>query len=163
MHVLMLTTKDWSTTCTHKHISICVDPVAGNSFLPKLEFLGKPSMLSHNWTLPAGEWWPIACLVCVWVRKKRSCHGTKRRWRDAAKSNVEAIGVGERWYELCQDRKGWLEFCWEGVEKISEIKRTNVCPANACSQTRMFICDCGCSFRRQGDLTRHSRFCSHCD
>ena len=99
------------------------------------------------------------------LKKKRPCHGTKRRWRDVAKSNVEAIGISERWYKLhvCQDRKGWLVLSWEGVENISEIKQKNVCPANARSQTRTFICDCGRSFRRKGDLTRHSRFCSHCN
>ena len=27
----------------------------------------------------------------------------EKRWRDVAKSNIEAIGMGNRWYELCQD------------------------------------------------------------
>ena len=53
------------------------------------------------------------------LRKKRPCHRTKKRWRDVAKSDVEAIGVGDGWYELCQDRKEWFWLCNEGMEKIS--------------------------------------------
>ena len=29
--------------------------------------------------------------------KKRPCHRVMNRWRDVARSNVEAIGVSERW------------------------------------------------------------------
>ena len=42
------------------------------------------------------------------LRKKRPRHGAKKRWRDVARSNVEAIGASERWYSLCQDRKIWF-------------------------------------------------------
>ena len=97
------------------------------------------------------------------LRKKRPRHGTKKRWRDVARSNVEAIGTGERWYSLCQDRKIWFRMCCEGVEKVSKTRQENTCPANYRAQTSEFICDCGRSFRRQGDLTRHKRFCSHRD
>lgn len=97
------------------------------------------------------------------LRKKRPCHGVKRRWRDVARSNVEAIGVSDRWYELCQDRKEWFELCCEGVERVSQTRQRNTCPANNQSQSRSFNCACGRSFRRQGDLTRHKRFCSHSD
>lgn len=34
------------------------------------------------------------------LRKKRPCHAVKKRWRDVARSNVQAIDVGDRWYEL---------------------------------------------------------------
>ena len=97
------------------------------------------------------------------VRKKRPHHGVKKRWRDVARSNVEAIGVSERWYSLCQDRKIWFRMCCEGVEKVSKTRQENTCPANYRAQTCKFICDCGRSFRRQGDLTRHKRYCSHRD
>ena len=39
------------------------------------------------------------------LRKKRPCYGTERRWRDVARTNFQATGIDERWYELCQDRK----------------------------------------------------------
>ena len=93
------------------------------------------------------------------LRKRRPCHGTKRRWGDVTRANAQAIWVDERWYELCQDRKKWSKLCCEGVAKTSETRRRKVCPANSRNQTRLFICDCGRTFRRQGDLTRHSRFC----
>ena len=95
------------------------------------------------------------------LRKRRPCHGTKKRWRDAAKSDVEAIGVGDRWYELCQDRKEWFRLCSEGMEKVTRRKST--CAANNQPQSRRLNCTCGRSFRRQGDLTRHKRFCNHAD
>ena len=50
------------------------------------------------------------------LRGKRPCHGTKRRWRDVARSDMEAIGAGDRWHELCQDRKEWFELCQKGLE-----------------------------------------------
>ena len=37
---------------------------------------------------------------------KRPCHGAKKRWRDVLKVDLQAIGVYNRWYEFCQDRKG---------------------------------------------------------
>ena len=97
------------------------------------------------------------------LRKKRPCHGTKKRWRDVAKSHVEAIGVGDGWYELCQDRKEWLWLCIEGMEKISRSRQKNTCSANSQPQSRRLNRVCGRSFRRQGDLTRHKCFCNHAD
>ena len=85
------------------------------------------------------------------LRKKRPCHGMKR-WRDVAKLNMEAIGVGDRWYELCQDRGDWFKLCCEGMERVSETRQRNGYPANNQSQPSSFQCTCGRSFRRQGDL-----------
>ena len=48
------------------------------------------------------------------LRGKRPCHRTKRRWRDIARSDMEAIGAGEKGYELCQDRKNDLSFARRG-------------------------------------------------
>lgn len=39
------------------------------------------------------------------LKKTRPRHGTKRRWRNVVKLDVEAIGVGGGWYEACQDKK----------------------------------------------------------
>ena len=52
--------------------------------------------------------------------KRRPCHGMKKRWRDFAKLNMEAIGVGDRWYELCQDRGDWFKLCCEGMESVRD-------------------------------------------
>ena len=95
------------------------------------------------------------------LRKKRPRHGAKKRWRDVARANVEAIGASEKWYRVCQDRKTWFQICCEGVEKVSKTRLASTCPANYQTQRSNISCDCGRSFRRQGDLTRHKRFCSH--
>ena len=47
------------------------------------------------------------------LSRTRPRHGTKRRWRDVTRSDVEAIGANDDWYELCQDRKEWCELCKE--------------------------------------------------
>ena len=52
------------------------------------------------------------------LKKKRPFHGTKRRWRDVVKADVEAIGVGEGWYETCQNRNEWYQLCREGVDEV---------------------------------------------
>ena len=40
------------------------------------------------------------------LNMKTSCHRAKKRWRDVLKVDLQAIGVYDRWQELCQDRKG---------------------------------------------------------
>ena len=52
------------------------------------------------------------------LNMKRPCHGAKKRWRDVLKVDLQAMGVYDRWYELCQDRKGWFHLCLDGVEKF---------------------------------------------
>ena len=53
------------------------------------------------------------------LNMKRPCHRAKKRWRDVLKVDLQAIGVYDRWYELCQDRKWWFHLCLDGVKKIS--------------------------------------------
>ena len=101
------------------------------------------------------------CMCIGELRKKRPRHGAKKRWRDVARANVEAIGASEKWNRVCQDRKTWFQICCEGVEKVSKTRLASTCPANYQTQRSNISCDCGRSFRRQGDLTRHKRFCSH--
>lgn len=36
--------------------------------------------------------------------KKRSRHGTRKRWSDVVTADVKAVGVSEVWYEVAQDR-----------------------------------------------------------
>ena len=39
------------------------------------------------------------------LNMKSPCHWAKKRWRDVLKVDLQAIGVYDRWYELCQERK----------------------------------------------------------
>ena len=81
--------------------------------------------------------------------KTRPQHGTRKRWRDCIVADLKATKITE-WYQLAQDRETWKSKCREG---IAMRKR----PAEQCTS---FSCPCGRSFRRQGDLTRHRRFCN---
>ena len=83
-------------------------------------------------------------------------HGTKRRWRDAVKADVDAIGVGDRWYEACQDRKEWLKVCSSRAAQVSRSRRKHSV-INQLSESG-YTCTCGSTLRRQGDLIRHRRF-----
>ena len=60
------------------------------------------------------------------LEKTRPPHGTKKRWRDGAKCDLQAIGV-ENWQNLSQDRSKWLKACTKGVEQhrktVSESER----------------------------------------
>lgn len=47
-------------------------------------------------------------MLFVEQRKKRPCHGAKKRWRDQISGDLQVIGLKEGWYKLCQDRKEWL-------------------------------------------------------
>lgn len=93
------------------------------------------------------------------LRKTRPSHGTKRRWRDLASQDLKSIGAKDNWYQTCQDRKGWFDLCQEGVNKVAAERGKNTCAANVLSQGDRHACECGRTFRRAGDLTRHQRFC----
>ena len=86
--------------------------------------------------------------------KPRPRHGTKRRWRDLAVADIQTIGVARTWYEVAQNRKEWAEICKRCYAADSES-----CTANSSNSDGSYLCSCGRSFRRQGDLKRHSRFC----
>ena len=92
------------------------------------------------------------------LKGKRPAHGTRKRWRDQVMKDMRGVKVLDNWYERCQERKEWFELCKEGIGEMASLRK-NTCAANGQPQVRTFICDCGRSFRRQGDLTRHSRFC----
>ena len=94
------------------------------------------------------------------LRKKRPCHGIKKRWRDQMSGDLQAICMKEDWYQLCQDRKEWYGKCRTGVDEVAYCKRRNTCAANRQDQERSFVCQCGRTFHRQGDLTQHRKFCS---
>ena len=91
------------------------------------------------------------------LQKKRPSHETKGRWRDVAAADVKSVDVSEEWYALAQDRKVWLD----ELASLVDQHRYGVCAANLSrpSGAGNHLCPCGRSFRRQGDLTRHSHFC----
>ena len=93
--------------------------------------------------------------------KKRPSHGAKKRWRDLAAADVKALGVSEDWYDIAQDRKEWRATCKDGLDVLLNQHRSHgICAANSGgNKATTYPCSCGRSFRRQGDLTRHSRFC----
>ena len=80
-------------------------------------------------------------------------HGTKRRWRDLALADVQAAGLGRTWYEVAQDRKQWAGICRQC--HTSENSSGESCVANTSNPLNTessYLCPCGHSFRRQGDL-----------
>ena len=93
------------------------------------------------------------------LERKRPSHGTKRRWRDLALSDIKAAGVNEDWYTLAQDRREWRALCRDGVSSLVEQHNRGWSSRSAPTGNTCFTCVCGRSFRRKGDLTRHSRFC----
>ena len=57
------------------------------------------------------------------LNMKRPCHGTKKRWTDVLKVDLQVFGVCDGWYGLCQDRKAWFHMCCDGEEKISASRQ----------------------------------------
>ena len=76
------------------------------------------------------------------LRKRRPCHGTKRRWRDVALVDLQDLGAKEERYKLCQDRKKWFECCRAGVNEVGSCRKKNMCAANRECQERESICVC---------------------
>ena len=96
--------------------------------------------------------------------RRRPCHGVKRRWRDVVAADVKIIDVGDDWYYIAQDRKAWRAMCGDGLSALVDRQRFDIRPTNVptCSSTgaTTYPCSCGRLFHRQGDRTRHIRFCS---
>ena len=81
------------------------------------------------------------------LRKRRACQGPKKRWRDQMSGDLQAVGLKENWYQLCQNRKEWYERCQEGVDEVAACRKKNTCAANLQSQESSFVCECGRTFR----------------
>ena len=96
------------------------------------------------------------------LSKKRPQHSTKKRWRDLVTSDVQCIGAGDRWYDLAQDNGEWRAL-YSSVPATGKGDQAEggACAANSSNGNRApnHQCPYGRSFRRQSDLTRHSRFC----
>ena len=95
------------------------------------------------------------------LNRDKPYHRTKSRWRDAVWSHVEAIGVSDRWYELCLDRKEWFEFCKEWTETRSRQK--NVQSVTKQPQYQGFNSTSGRRLCQQEGIMRPKRFWSHTD
>ena len=52
--------------------------------------------------------------------KKRPRHGTRKRWRDVATPDINAVGASEDWYEVAQDRQAWQALCRDGISSLVE-------------------------------------------
>ena len=91
------------------------------------------------------------------LTRSRPSHGTKRRWRDLAAGDVQAAGLGSTWYEVAQDRRKWADICKQCHTNDSEERQHGLLASTNTGHS--YKCSCGRSFRRQGDLTRHNRFC----
>ena len=80
-------------------------------------------------------------------------------WKDAGEnwetiSSRVAMARLEVVYKLAQDRKEWA-----AIYKQCHTSDREFCAANSSNSDGLYLCPCGRSFRRQGDLTWHSRFC----
>ena len=94
------------------------------------------------------------------LARTRPRHSTKRRWRDLAEADVQAVGLGRAWYEVAQDRKEWEEICRQCRASDSNKDGGHSAANSSNTNTDSFYpCSYGRSFQRQGDLTQHSRFC----
>ena len=82
---------------------------------------------------------------------------------DVAAADIKVVEVSDGWYNLAQDRKAWTALCQDGLSSLVEQHHTgwHSGVSSACDST--FTCQCGRSFRRKGDLTRHRRFCGSAD
>ena len=92
------------------------------------------------------------------LEKKRPFSGPRKRWRDMVSTDLRTLDILDNWYELAQDGPQWRRVCKDGIERCQS--EDSECAANRQSGSD-FSCQCGRTFRRKGDLTRHSRFCAH--
>ena len=129
------------------------EPIEDTLVLHRLGWLGHLSRIDHD-RIPK-------IMLFGELEKTRSRHGTKKRWRDGAKSDLQAIGV-ESWHSLSQDQSKWLKACTKGVEQhrkaVRKSERSRYLFGG--NSTNNFQCPCGRVFRRRRDLTRRRSFCS---
>ena len=63
----------------------------------------------------------------------------------------------EDWYvAYSQDHERWFNLCEIAGNEVAQCRGRNTCAANRALQERNIPCVGG---RRQGDLTKHHRFC----
>ena len=91
------------------------------------------------------------------LTRPRPSHGTKRRWGDLAAGDVQATGLGETSYEVAQNRREWTTIYKQCL--ADDTQNSHRGPLAPTSTECTYVCSSGRSFKRQGTLTRHSRFC----
>ena len=62
-------------------------------------------------------------------------------------SDLQAIGIKDNWYKICQDRQQWYQVCLKGVKAVRQKKCDVNCAANAVGAPVVYTCTCGRSFR----------------
>ena len=147
--------QQWKERITSKRLAAefgMEEPIEDTLMLHRLKWLGHLGRMDPD-RIPK-------IMLFGELEKTRPRHGTKKRWRDGMKSDLQAIGVAE-WYNLSQNRPEWLKTCVKGVEQhrktVSESEANrHVFGDNSIDNHQ---CPCGRVFRCKGDLTRHRRFC----
>jgi len=86
-------------------------------------------------------------------------HGVKKLWHDEVAGDLHAIGVGDGWFQLCQDHKQRSEICSSAINILAQSRGTITCAANIFTNLGTFQCSCSRSFQRKSDLTKHRNFC----
>ena len=83
----------------------------------------------------------------------RPFHGPKLRWRNAVLRDVQRMGLDAlSWYEVAQDHSRWHDL-YQTISSEGVARGPTVV-------TGSFVCGCGRTFNRSGDLTRHHKYCS---
>ena len=141
----------WNERITTKQLSAQFGMIADCLLERRLRWLGHLSRMDESRT-------PKQLLFGELLRRQ-PFRGTKKRWRDEIVGDLRAVGVGDGWYQLCQNRRQWSETCSSAVDILAQHRGTITCAANIFSNLGTFQCVCGRSFRRKGDLTRHRNFC----
>jgi len=53
-------------------------------------------------------------------------------WRGEMVGDLRASGVGDGWFQLCQDHRQWSEICFSAVDILAQHRGTITCAANIC-------------------------------
>ena len=147
--------QQWKERITSKRLAAAFgmeEPIEDSLMLHRLRWLGHLGRMDPD-RIPK-------MMLFGELEKTRPRHGTKKRWRDGVKSELQAIGV-EDWHSLSQDRSRWLKACVEGVEQHRKTVSKSEANRHLFGGDKIdnHQCPCGRVFRRRGDLTRHRRFC----
>ena len=83
----------------------------------------------------------------------RPSHGPRLRWRDICLRDVQRLGLDAlNSYDVAQDWSKWHDLC-------TTILSGGV-PRSPFVVTGSFVCGCGRTFSRSGDLTRYCKYCN---
>ena len=53
--------------------------------------------------------------------------------------DLQAIGLKDGWYQLCQNREAWFASCYDGVNEVASCMKHNTCAANRQLQDSHFV------------------------